>query len=286
MNEPSERMPAAFLGHGSPMNALELNRFSQAWREFGQSIPRPRAILVVSAHWYVNFTAVTAMARPRTIHDFYGFPRALFEVQYPAPGDPQLAEEVADLVKPTYVGLDADSWGIDHGTWSVLVHVFPQAQIPVVQLSIDVRKSFDEHLTLAARLAPLRERGVLILGSGNIVHNLRAVQWNAPDFGFDWAYRFDAAARDVLIERPADIASLATHADFELAVPTPDHFIPLLYTAGLAAAETDAQALLRGYAMGSLSMSCYGVGMDGVICEAGDGAAQLPPGVPPDQTNI
>jgi 4,5-DOPA dioxygenase extradiol len=290
MSESSERMPAAFLGHGSPMNALELNRFSQAWRDFGQSLPRPRAILVLSAHWYVNFTAVTGMARPRTIHDFYGFPRALFEVQYPAPGDPQLAQEIAELVKPTYVGLDADSWGIDHGTWSVLVHAFPRAQIPVVQLSIDVRKSFAEHLELAARLAPLRERGVLILGSGNIVHNLRAVQWDAPDFGFDWAYRFDAAARAVLIDRSADIASLAQHPDYPLAVPTPDHFIPLLYFAGLAnAADQPAQALVTGCALGSVSMTSYTLGVARVTQQQGhEPAARVPnPSiVPADQTNL
>jgi len=272
------------------MNALELNRFSRAWRDFGQSIPPPRAILVVSAHWYVNFTAVTAMARPRTIHDFYGFPRALFEVQYPAPGDPQLAEEIAELVKPTYVGLDSDSWGIDHGTWSVLVHAFPQAQIPVVQLSIDVRKSFEEHLTLAARLAPLRERGVLILGSGNIVHNLRALRWNAPEFGFDWAYRFDDAARAVLIDRCSDIASLVEHPDFELAVPTPDHFIPLLYFAGLAsAADRPVRALVTGCALGSISMTSYTLGAARVTQPEGpEPAASVPDPaiVPANQTNL
>jgi 4,5-DOPA dioxygenase extradiol len=283
-------MPAAFIGHGSPMNALELNRFSRAWRDFGQRMPRPRAVLVVSAHWYVNVTAVTAMPQPRTIHDFYGFPRALFDVQYPAPGDPQLAEEIAELVKPTHVGLDPDSWGIDHGTWSVLVHVFPQAQIPVVQLSIDMRKSFREHVELGAQLARLRERGVLILGSGNIVHNLRAVQWNAPDSGFDWAHRFDAAARAVLIERPADIEALAEHPDFELAVPTPDHFIPLLYFAGLArGADRPACELITGCALGSISMSSYTLGMVPVVPQQGlEPAASIPDpsDIPAEQTNL
>jgi 4,5-DOPA dioxygenase extradiol len=240
------------------MNALEANRYTRAWRAFGQSIPRPRAILVVSAHWYVNVTAVTAMPRPRTIHDFYGFPRPLFEVQYPAPGDLHLAEEVAELAKPTHVGLDRDTWGLDHGTWSVLIHAFPNADVPVVQLSIDARKNFDEHLELGSRLAALRERGVLIVGSGNVVHNLHAISWHAPDLGFDWTQRFDEAARAVLTEEPAATARLQDHVDFNRAVPTPDHFVPVLYIAGLAAAAgRPARALIDGYAMGSLSMTCY-----------------------------
>jgi 4,5-DOPA dioxygenase extradiol len=290
MSEAGARMPAVFLGHGSPMNALELNRFSRAWRDLGQSIPRPRAVLCISAHWYVNFTAVTAMPRPRTIHDFYGFPRALFEVQYPAPGDPQLAQEVADLVKPDYVGLDVDSWGIDHGTWSVLLHVYPEAEIPVVQLSIDVRKSFDEHLQLGARLAPLRERGVLIVGSGNIVHNLKVLQWNAPDSGFDWAYRFDEAARTMLVERPADISTLEAHPDFQLAVPTPDHFIPMLYFAALASeAGRSAHVLVEGCALGSVSMTSYTLDTAPTTHQPGlEPAASVPDpsGIPAEQTNL
>lgn len=290
MTETTQRMPAAFLGHGSPLNAIEQNRFSRAWRDLGQCSPRPRAVLVISAHWYVKVTAVTAMPRPRTIHDFYGFPRALFEVQYPAPGDPQLAEEVADLVKPTYVGLDRNSWGLDHGTWSVLVHVFPEAQIPVVQLSIDMRKSFREHLELGARLAPLRERGVLILGSGNIVHNLRAVQWNAVDFGFDWAHRFDEAARAVLLDRPSEVDSLTEHPDFERAVPTPDHFIPWLYFAGLASvAKEPAQELIAGCSLGSISMTAYTLGMAPIrVPEGLEPAANIPnpSDIPAEQTNL
>ena len=180
-------MPAAFFGHGNPMNALEINRYSWAWRAFGQAVPRPRAILVVSAHWYINATAVTAMPRPRTIHDFYGFPPELFDVQYPAPGLPELAAEIKDIVKPTWIGADVDSWGIDHGTWSVLVHAFPDASIPVVQLSVNADKDFDYHLELGRKLAPLRERGVLVVASGNVVHNLRAVQWALTDDGYDWA---------------------------------------------------------------------------------------------------
>jgi 4,5-DOPA dioxygenase extradiol len=256
-----QRMPAAFLGHGSPMNALESNRFTSAWREFGASVPRPRAILVVSAHWYIDHTAVTAMARPRTIHDFSGFPQALFEVEYPASGDPLLAEEIAEVAKPTRVELDRDGWGLDHGTWSVLLHAFPQADVPVVQLSIDAQRPFDWHFALGSKLAVLRERGVLILGSGNVVHNLRAIDSSQPDAGFDWAQRFDEAARAILRERPADVVRLQAHPDFKRAAPTPEHFIPLLYIAGLADADqSKLHVLANGYAFGSLSMTCYGLG--------------------------
>jgi 4,5-DOPA dioxygenase extradiol len=255
-------MPAVFLGHGSPMNALEENRYTQAWRKFGETfgetVPRPRAILCVSAHWFVNATAVTAMSRPRTIHDFYGFPQPLFDVEYPAPGSPKLAQEVADIVKPMHVGLDQDGWGIDHGTWSVLVHAFPKADIPVVQLSIHAQRDFDAHFELGARLAPLRERGVLIVGSGNIVHNLRALNWSQPDGAFDWTRRFDEAARTALTEKPSQVPALRDHADYLRSAPTPDHFIPLLYVAGLAsAANRPLELLVDGYAYGSLSMAAY-----------------------------
>jgi 4,5-DOPA dioxygenase extradiol len=251
-------MPAVFLGHGSPMNALDTNRYTSVWRQLGQTIPRPRAILAVSAHWYVNATAVTAMARPRTIHDFYGFPSELFEVGYPAPGSRELAEEVAEIVKPEHVGLVEDSWGIDHGTWSVLVHAFPKADVPVVQLSIHALRDFDFHFELGARMAPLRERGVLVLGSGNIVHNLRALDWSEPELGFHWARRFGDAARQVLTAAPSQAPALRSHADYGVSHPTPDHFIPLLYVAGLAsAARRPLELLVDGYAFGSLSMAAY-----------------------------
>jgi 4,5-DOPA dioxygenase extradiol len=253
-----QMMPAAFLGHGSPMNALARNRYTEAWSELGDSAPRPRAILVISAHWYVNLSALTAMARPRTIHDFYGFPTELFDVQYPAPGDPALAEEISEIVKPTWVGLDHDSWGIDHGSWSVLTHAFPAADVPVVQLSINAQQPFEYHVDLGARLAPLRERGVLIVGSGNVVHNLHQIDWNQPETGFDWARRFDDAARQHMTDSPHRIVDLVDHRDFARAVPTPDHFIPLLYLAGLAAAAgSSASVLTDGYTYGSLSMTSY-----------------------------
>jgi 4,5-DOPA dioxygenase extradiol len=251
-------MPAAFLGHGSPMNALERNGYTEAWRGFGASVPRPRAILAISAHWYINASAVTAMAQPKTIHDFYGFPDALFAMQYPAPGDPAIAAEIAEVAQPTWIGFDQDSWGIDHGAWSVLVHAFPDADIPVLQLSINAEKSFEYHLELGAKLAPLRARGVLIVGSGNVVHNLGRVDWGLTQEGFDWAHRFDDGAREHMSTSPAEIVALQGHPDFHNAVPTPEHFIPLLYLAGLAdAAGSSAEVLTDGYTYGALSMTSY-----------------------------
>jgi 4,5-DOPA dioxygenase extradiol len=282
-------MPAAFIGHGNPMNALETNRYTQAWREFGASVPRPRAILVVSAHWYINATAVTAMPRPRTIHDFFGFPQQLFDVSYPAPGLPELYEEISDIVKPTWVGADVDSWGIDHGTWSVLTHAFPDADIPVTQLSINADKNFDYHLELGAKLAPLRESGVLIIGSGNVVHNLGGVSWDMPEDGFDWAQRFDTDAKETMLDDPLNAARLDGHRDFRHAVPTPDHFLPLLYLAGLAAAGKEgAEVMVDGYTYGSLSMTAYTVGLAGQSPAAAGGAAAaaIPADLPADGVNI
>jgi len=280
------RMPALFIGHGSPMNTISDNGFTRAWRSRGEELPRPRAVLVVSAHWFFGATAVTAMEKPRTIHDFYGFPPTLSQFQYPAAGDPVLAAEVVEAVAPVWCGLDMDQWGLDHGTWSVLAHLYPKADIPVVQLSINALKPLDYHLDLGRRLAPLRERDVLILGSGNVVHNLRRVEWDKPDAAFDWAERFDDAAVRQLDEDPGGALALTEHADYALAVPTPDHFIPLLYIAGLAAESGEKmEPLVRGYSMGSLSMTCYGVGA-GVGCEEAEHSAALPADVPPDQTNI
>ncbi|MFW0873057.1 4,5-DOPA dioxygenase extradiol [Rhodococcoides corynebacterioides] len=282
-------MPAAFFGHGNPMNAISDNRYTAAWRSFGASVPRPRAILVVSAHWYINATAVTAMPRPRTIHDFYGFPRELFEVEYPAPGMPELATEISDIVKPTWIGADADSWGIDHGTWSVLVHAFPDASIPVAQLSINADKPLDYHLALGAKLHELRSRGVLVVTSGNVVHNLRGMDWERTDEGFDWAQRFDEAARERMLTAPTDLASLDAHRDYAHAVPTPDHFIPALYLAGLADAAgqaSDTKVLIDGYAYGSLSMTAYTLGADCPVAEAAGGSPRTATTAPPDSANI
>ena len=284
-------MPAAFIGHGSPMNTLERNRFTQQWAAFGQSLPRPRAVLCISAHWFIPGSAVTAMPQPRVIHDFYGFPRELFAFDYPAPGAPDVAREIAQVVKPSHVGLDQDSWGLDHGTWSVLAHVFPRADIPVLQLSIHSGEDLAYHVDLGARLAPLRERGIFILGSGNVVHNLRRIDWQRPDTGFEWAERFDRAVTSVMTSDPASLPGIVQHADFPLAVPTPEHFLPLAYLAGLcrAAGET-ANAFAQGGTMGSLTMTSFALGCDPATT-AGAGASAAgaplpdPHDVPPEQTN-
>lgn len=280
-------MPAAFLGHGSPMNTLDSNRFTQAWRALGAALPRPRAVLCVSAHWFIQGTAVTAMRQPRVIHDFYGFPPELFAFDYPAPGDPDVAQEIVDVLRPSHVGLDQDSWGIDHGTWSVLAHVFPQADIPVLQLSLHAAAPLDYHLELAARLAPLRERGIFILGSGNVVHNLRRIAWSHGDRGFDWAERFDAHVREIMTRDPAALADVDGHSDFALAVPTPEHFLPLAYLAGLCtAAGAVAQPFAEGCTLGSLSMTSYLLGLQPPAAGASGGeAASLPTSTPPEQTN-
>jgi 4,5-DOPA dioxygenase extradiol len=240
------------------MNAIDHNRYTECWSTFASSFPKPKAILVISAHWYVNITAVTAMTMPRTIHDFYGFPQPLFDVQYPAPGDPELAQRVIDVVEPTYVGLDNDSWGIDHGTWSVLVHMFPQADVPVLQLSINAELPFNYHFNLGAKLHELRSEGVLIVGSGNVVHNLRLIDWQLPGQGKDWAHRFDDDVREIMTSDASELGTAGSHRDYQLAVPTPDHFLPLAYVAGLsAAATTPTTTLIDGYEMGSLSMTAY-----------------------------
>lgn len=255
-------MPALFLGHGNPMNALQSNAWTEAWRSLGRSMPRPRAVLAVSAHWYVRGTRVTAVERPETIHDFGGFPPALFQVEYPAPGNPALALRVAELLAPLPVSQSTD-WGLDHGTWSVLVHLFPDATVPVVQLSIDRSQPPAFHHALGQRLGALREEGVLVLGSGNLVHNLEAYAWGVhPVAPYDWAVRFEEQARARMVAR--DHALLIDYpklgSDALLSAPTPEHYLPLLYVLGLQR-ETDAVRFpVTGVDGGSISMLAVQVG--------------------------
>lgn len=248
--------PAIFLGHGNPMNTLVQNDFTRAWAHLGQRLPRPRAILVVSAHWYSPGTAVTAMAQPRTIHDFGGFPPELYEVQYPAPGDPVLAQRVRELLAPTNVRLD-QQWGLDHGTWSILHHVYPTADVPVLQLSMDSRQPAEFHFELAKRLAPLRDEGVLVIGSGNIVHNLREYAWGQPQIApYDWTIEFETLVREAVLKNEVEplLHYKQTGRAAQLAVPTPEHFLPLLYVLALRRADEPVRFPVDGYEGGSLSM--------------------------------
>lgn len=254
------RMPVVFFGHGSPMNTLDRNRYTDAWREIGESISSPEAIVCVSAHWYTEGTAVTVMARPRTIHDFYGFPQALFDVQYPAPGQPEVARRLRELLAPVDVALD-DSWGLDHGTWSVLKHAYPKADVPVVQLSIDGTQPPQFHYDIARRLAPLRDEGILVAGSGNVVHNLRLMRPGAQ--AFDWAVRFNGTIRAALAAR--DHATLIEFeklgADARLSVPTAEHYLPLLYIAALQREDEAMTFPVDGYDLGSVSMLSAAAGL-------------------------
>lgn len=258
------RMPAAFLGHGSPMNALESNRFTQSWAHIGRSMPRPRAILMVSAHWYTRGLAVTAMPAPRTIHDFGSFPQALFDVRYPAPGSPALVARVRELLLPRPV-LPDERWGLDHGAWSVLVHAFPQADIPVVQLSMDGTQPHAYHHEIGRLLRPLRDEGVLIIGSGNVVHNLPAMDWGGPDTVYDWAQRFqDLVCAAIAEDRPEtliDVESLGI--DARRAIPSADHYLPLLYVLGARHADDSVQFATPQVTHGSLSMLSVVIGADG-----------------------
>jgi 4,5-DOPA dioxygenase extradiol len=258
----SVRLPTIFFGHGNPMNALHANDWSRGWAAIGQRLPRPRAVLSISAHWYLPGTAVTAGAASRTIHDFGGFPRELFEVQYAAPGDLALARRVGELLSPLNVRADL-SWGLDHGTWSVLRHVFPAADVPVVQLSIDETQPPAFHYRLGQLLRPLRDEDILVIGSGDIVHNLHTYAWGRhPAEPFDWALRFEKKARELMLQ--GDHASLVDYAllgpDAELSVPTPEHYLPLLYVLG-ASDEADALTFpVEGVDGGSISMLCVQYG--------------------------
>jgi 4,5-DOPA dioxygenase extradiol len=252
----TQRMPVLFIGHGSPMNAIEDNPITQAMAQLGRDLPRPKALLVISAHWMTRGTWVTSMQNPRTIHDFHGFPKELFEVQYPAPGSPELAKEVQELVKDPPVGGDPSEWGIDHGTWSVLRHLYPDADIPVVQLSLDMTRSGAHHLAIGEKLRELRERGVMIVGSGNIVHNLRRIRWEPDAASYDWALEFDAWTKSAAERR--DFKTLAEEYETteagRLSVPTPDHYYPLLYALGASDAKDELRFDIEGMQNGSISM--------------------------------
>lgn len=258
----TELMPTLFVGHGSPMNGIEINEFSSKWAEMAKEMPIPQAVIVVSAHWYTRGTRITAMDFPPTIHDFGGFPQALFEVQYPAPGNPQLAQETAELIKSTSLTLDHD-WGLDHGAWSIIKHMYPAANIPILQLSIDYSKKAQYHYDLAKELVALRKKGVLILGSGNMVHNLRMVSWEMMNGGgYDWAIDINTRFKNLIANKNhdqlIDYQSLGSEA--MLAIPTPEHYLPLLYTLGLQQEHEEATLFNDKAVGGSLTMTSVKIG--------------------------
>lgn len=257
--------PVFFIGHGSPMNGIENNVFSEQWKEIGKQIDLPSAVLVISAHWLTKGTHVTAMKEPKTIHDFGGFPQALFDVQYPAPGSPFLAGETAKLITSTDVGLDHD-WGLDHGTWTVVRHMFPDANVPVLQLSIDYNQPASYHYNLAKQLFDLRKRGVLILGSGNMIHNLRMLDWrsiDSPGFGFDWAIELNDIFKKKILSK--DHTSLINYEGLsknaKLAIPTPDHYYPMIYNLALQSEKDNLEFFNDDYVGGSLSMTSFRFGL-------------------------
>jgi 4,5-DOPA dioxygenase extradiol len=255
----TEKMPVLFLGHGSPMNAIEENQFVTGFRDLAKTLPKPNAILCISAHWFTNGTKVTAMEIPRTIHDFGGFPEELFAVQYPAKGSPELATVTQELLLPTEVELD-QHWGLDHGAWSVIKHLYPDADIPVIQMSIDYTKSGQYHFELAKKLSALRTKGILIVGSGNIIHNLRMVDFrniNTDNYGYDWAIEARATINDYLLDenfQPLIDFEKQSKA-FQLSIPTPEHYLPLIYTLGLKGKSEELSLFNDKLVAGSLSMT-------------------------------
>lgn len=257
-------MPLLFVGHGSPMNAIEENEFVDGWRKMSAAIPRPEAILCVSAHWETKGSHVTAMEWPATIHDFGGFPRSLYEIEYPAPGNPGLAKDTIANIKSTVLGQDFN-WGLDHGSWSVLHRMYPAADIPVIQMSLDYTKTSQAHYDLAKELSFLRRKGILIIGSGNIVHNLRLVDWSkvdVPEFGFDWALEADKKVKQLILD--GDHKSLIGFRKqgraFDLAIPTPEHFLPLLYILALKEENEPLEFFNDRAVMGSLTMTSVRIG--------------------------
>jgi 4,5-DOPA dioxygenase extradiol len=260
----TDRMPVLFLGHGSPMNAIEENEFVSGFRKTAEELPPPKAILCVSAHWETRGTFVTAMENPRTIHDFGGFPKALYEVQYPAPGSPELAQEVQQTVTKAQVGLD-EKWGLDHGAWSVIKHLYPDADVPVIQMSLDRYQPPQYHYDLAKELAALRRKGVLIVGSGNMVHNLRMVAWdklNEAGFAFDWALEASEKMKSFMLsgDHQQLIDFRSQGRAFDLAIPTPEHYLPLLYALALQEKDEEPSLFNDQPVAGSLTMTSVRIG--------------------------
>lgn len=258
----TDLMPTLFIGHGSPMNGIEHNEFSQSWADLAKHIPVPKAVLVVSAHWYTRGTFVTATDFPSTIHDFGGFPQALFDVQYPAPGDAKLAAEIPSLIHSTPVGLDHD-WGLDHGTWTIVRHMYPEANIPVLQLSIDYTKAPEEHYEIAKEIYALRKKGILVIGSGNMVHNLRMLSWEMINGGgYDWANEMNDKFKSLIVN--GDHKPLMNYrslgSDAMLAIPTPEHYLPLIYTLGLKNDQEEITFFNDKAVGGSLTMTSVLVG--------------------------
>jgi 4,5-DOPA dioxygenase extradiol len=255
----TEQMPVLFVGHGSPMNAIEENEFVAGWRNIGKTIPKPNAILCISAHWVTRGTHVTAMEKPLTIHDFGGFPQELFEIQYPAPGSPELAKETKELISRTPVGLD-EKWGLDHGCWSVLKHIYPNADVPIIQLSLDYYQDAQYHYELAKELSSLRKKGVLIVGSGNLVHNLRMIAWdkfNEPEYAYDWAVESLEKMKGYILAN--DHKSLIDYKlqgnAFKLAIPTSEHYLPMIYTLALKEDNEKVSFFNDKIVAGSLAMT-------------------------------
>lgn len=259
----AQKMPALFIGHGSPMNAIQENSFTKALNGLGKKIPLPKAILVVSAHWMTEGTWITKMERPKTIHDFYGFPQQLFDVQYPAPGSPKVATEIQSLIGDPQIQFDTETWGLDHGTWSVLRHMYPEANVPVMQLSLFMAKPHEYHFKIGQELAKLRERGVLIVGSGNIVHNLRQIQWQENATPHEWALEFDEWTKEKILQR--DFKALQTDVSKTeaglLSVPTMDHYYPLHYILGLASKDDEIKFEYEEIQNASISMRTLSVGL-------------------------
>lgn len=261
-SEKSEKMPLLFIGHGSPMNAIESNAYTKTLSSLGHTIQKPNAVLVISAHWMTRGTWVTAMDRPKTIHDFYGFSKALFEIQYPAPGSPETAKLIQDRTAQFKLHNDHETWGLDHGTWSVLRHIYPNADVPTLQLSLDLSKPPEYHRELGRLLSKLREKGVLIVGSGNLVHNLREIRWEPNAKPFDWAVEFDDWLKDRLLARDFHSVLIDFHRSVagQLSVPTLDHYIPLHYILGAASDREDLEFVFEEIQNGSISMRSVQIG--------------------------